>query len=117
MRAIVSALAAALLSGCSAHSAVAISTGGYSATAVPLGSSSAYYSSVNVTATSSSAWGVVAGAALLAYLLHGADGARWEENRGLVLRESVPELAPDRVVHEQDCSRPIENPTANLRCR
>ena len=28
-----------------------------------------------------------------------------------------PPLAPDRVVHEQDCSKPIENPTANLRCR
>ncbi len=117
MRTLVSALAAALLSGCSAHSAVAINTGGYGVTAAPLGSSSAYYSSVNVTAVSSSAWGAVAGAALLAYLLHGTDGARWEDNRGLVLREAVPELAPDRVVHEQDCSKPIENPTANLRCR
>ena len=29
----------------------------------------------------------------------------------------VPPLAPERVVHEQDCSQPIENPMANLKCR
>jgi hypothetical protein len=26
-------------------------------------------------------------------------------------------MAEDRVVHEQDCTRPIEKPQANLRCR
>jgi hypothetical protein len=26
-------------------------------------------------------------------------------------------MAPDRVINEQDCSKPIENPFANLRCK
>ena len=29
----------------------------------------------------------------------------------------VPPLAPDRVVTEQDCTRPIEEFSGNLRCR
>jgi len=117
MRALVPVLAVAVLSGCSAHSATAIRTGGYTATAVPLAGTSAYYSSVSVTASSSSVWGAVAGIALLGFAFHGPYGARWEDNRGLVYREPVPAMAPDRVIHEQDCSKPIENPTANLRCR
>jgi hypothetical protein len=36
-------------------------------------------------------------------------------------RERVPPppatMAEDRVVNEQDCTRPIEKPQANLRCR
>ena len=28
-----------------------------------------------------------------------------------------PLLAPDRRVNEQDCSRPIKDPSANLKCR
>lgn len=28
-----------------------------------------------------------------------------------------PPLAPGRRVNEQDCSRPIEDPSANLKCR
>ena len=31
--------------------------------------------------------------------------------------QAVPPLAPDRRVHEQDCSRPLEDPSANLKCR
>jgi len=117
MRALVPVLVAAVLSGCSAHSATAIRTGGYTVAAVPLASTSAYYSSVSITATSSSVWGAVAGIALLGFAFHGPYSARWEDNRGLVYRESVPDMAPDRVIHEQDCSKPIENPTANLRCK
>jgi hypothetical protein len=30
---------------------------------------------------------------------------------------SVPEMNPERRVIEQDCSKPIEDPSANLRCR
>ncbi len=29
----------------------------------------------------------------------------------------VPPLAPERRVHEQDCSQPLEDSTANLKCR
>lgn len=31
--------------------------------------------------------------------------------------QAVPPLAPDRRVHEQDCSKPLEDTTANLKCR
>lgn len=36
---------------------------------------------------------------------------------GWVSSTPPPPLAPDRRVHEQDCSKPIDDPTANLRCR
>ena len=29
----------------------------------------------------------------------------------------VPPMDPERRVHEQDCSQPIEDPSANLKCR
>lgn len=32
-------------------------------------------------------------------------------------RRAVAPLAPDRAVNEQDCSRPIADPYANLKCR
>ena len=31
--------------------------------------------------------------------------------------EPVPPLAPQRRVREQDCSQPLEDPSANLKCR
>jgi hypothetical protein len=30
---------------------------------------------------------------------------------------SEPALEPSRRVHEQDCSKPMEDPAANLKCR
>jgi len=32
-------------------------------------------------------------------------------------REATPELAPDRKVSEQDCTRPIDPTLGNLRCK
>ena len=32
-------------------------------------------------------------------------------------REAAPELAPDRVVSEQDCTRPVDLTLGNLRCK
>ncbi|HZM37236.1 MAG TPA: hypothetical protein VFC18_22450 [Burkholderiales bacterium] len=32
-------------------------------------------------------------------------------------RVPPPELAPDRVVAEQDCTRPIDETAGNLRCK
>jgi hypothetical protein len=31
--------------------------------------------------------------------------------------QTVPPLAPGRRVHEQDCRQPLEDPSANLKCR
>jgi hypothetical protein len=33
------------------------------------------------------------------------------------VRSRAPELDPARTVNEQDCTRPIEDGSANLRCR
>lgn len=108
---------AALLPGCAAQSVTTVRTGGFTVTSVPLPGTSAYSASVNAYVASSSAWGALAGIALLGFAFHGPYSGHWDDQRGFVQREYVPELAPDRVVHEQDCSKPIENPRANLRCK
>lgn len=108
--------AAAALGGCAAQSVTSISTGGYTVTSVPVGSS-AYYSSVNATIASSSAWGALAGIALLGFAFYGPYSDTWAPGSGFEDRRPVPEMAPDRLIHEQDCTKPIENPLANLRCK
>jgi hypothetical protein len=34
-----------------------------------------------------------------------------------VPQEKAPELAPNRRVNEQDCTKPVADLTANLKCR
>ena len=34
-----------------------------------------------------------------------------------VREDPVPQLAPDRVISEQDCSKPIDFTAGNLRCK
>jgi hypothetical protein len=117
MRALASVLAVAVLTGCAAHSYTHISAGARAVTAVPPPGTSSYSGYVNISAASSSAAAALAGIALLGFVFHGYEQGYWDDRRGFVARDYVPELAADRVVHEQDCSKPIENPTANLRCR
>ena len=50
------------------------------------------------------AFGAVIGAGILSVIFGGAP-------------RKPPELDQSRAVQEQDCTRPIENPGANLRCR
>ena len=38
-------------------------------------------------------------------------------NYGDVREDPVPPLAPDRVISEQDCSKPIDFTAGNLRCK
>jgi len=49
------------------------------------------------------------------------DRMRYRENPFMPLgearSEAAPPLATDRTVSEQDCTRPIENFSANLKCR
>lgn len=118
MRAIALPLVAALLTGCAAQSYTDISVGARAVTAVPVGTT-AYTSYVNVSAASSSAAGALTMIALLGFFLHGYQDldAQHYERRGLFFERSAPELAADRLIHEQDCSKPIENPGANLRCK
>ena len=54
-------------------------------------------------------------AAVLGLAIFGA--AVYQQESGGEPGARVPPLAPDRRIHEQDCSRPLEDPSANLRCR
>ena len=110
-------LLTAALAGCGAQSYTYISTGAGAATTLPAGATTAYSSSVTASVVSSSAWGPLAAFALIGFALHGPYSGYWDDSRGFVDTRYVPELAPDRLVHEQDCSKPIENPLANLRCK
>lgn len=117
MRAIAVLLAVAALSGCAAQSYTYISAGAPAPATLPAWGTTTYSGYVNVSAASSSVWGPLAGIALLGFVFHGPYSGHWDDQRGFVRRDYVPELAPDRMVHEQDCSKPLENPRANLRCR
>jgi len=110
-------LLAAALAGCGAQSYTYISTGAGAATTLPAAGTAVYSSSVTVSVAGSSVWGALAGIALLGYAFHGPHSGYWDDSRGFVDTRFVPELAPDRLIHEQDCSKPIENPLANLRCK
>ena len=118
MRAIFVALVAALAAGCSANVRLAASSGGgvpqASGTSVTSGATGLHVRADSLTAAA------VAGVLIVAV----GDEAREDQPfpsfsalydwRG---RRPVPPLAPDRRVHEQDCSKPLEDPTANLKCR
>jgi hypothetical protein len=117
MRAIALLCALAVLPGCAAQSVSSISTGGYGVTAVPLTGGAYYSSNVTVVASGSSAWSALAGIALLGFVFHGYENGYWDNGRGFEARQRAPELAPDRAINEQDCSKPIENSLANLRCK
>lgn len=116
MKTLAALCAAALLSGCAVQSATAINTGGYTVTAVPIGTS-AYAAQVNATIAGGSAWAALGGIALLGFAFWGPHSEVWAPGSGFEDRRPIPAMAPDRLVHEQDCSKPIENPLANLRCK
>ena len=109
-------LCAVALNGCATQSATSIHTGGYTVTSVPVGTS-AYAAQVNATIAGSAVWGALAGIALLGFAFHGPYSETWEPGSGFEERRPIPAMAPDRLIHEQDCSKPIENPLANLRCK
>src|SRR5882672_2132471 len=93
------------IAGCS-HGQVQFSGGAASTTSggTAISSSSA---GLNVQASGSTA------AALIGLGIAGAVIYRSEASG----TERAPELAPVRRVNEQDCTRPIEDISANLKCR
>lgn len=115
-RAIAVATVAALLAGC-AHTHTQLTIGG---TAPGTGGATG---SVNVRAGSASAAliaiGILAGTA---YVESREGAVRYRANPFLALDPDAPRTAPPpmdeaRRVNEQDCTRPIADPAANLRCR
>lgn len=107
---IAGALAVALgAAGCGGDSYIRYSSGS-AVSGVPAGTSA----SVQVSTTSTSAaFGV-------AFLLHWALlNERWDRGAGMVGSSTVPAPPMDatRVVNAQDCTKPIEDWSANLKCR
>jgi hypothetical protein len=95
---IAAALLALCLAGCSGNSAWRVSSGAPAPPPPPLGGSVSVYST-------SASFGAFLGMVLF--------GAAANYGSGL---HALP-MDPDRRVAEQDCTKPIEDPTANLRCR
>lgn len=109
-------LCIAALAGCSAQANVRLGTG---AAAVPPGTSVAS-SSVGAQVRSGSAAGTLLAIGILAAAWYGSDSERYgvgDRANPFGAAGPVPQLDEMRRVNEQDCTRPIEDPAANLRCR
>jgi hypothetical protein len=117
-RAILSLLACAALAGCNATTGFGYRGG--SATVQPttttFSGGTIYYSS-----TSASAGAVALAIGFLGFALHGDSGSYYRVNANpfaaITPTAALPELDPERRVNEQDCTRPIEDTSANLRCK
>jgi hypothetical protein len=116
MRILAAVVATASLTGCAAQSVTTIHTGAYTVTSVPVGTS-AYAGSATAYFASSSGWGALAGIALLGFAFHGPYSEVWAPGSGFEDTRWLPEMAPDRLISEQDCSKPIERTLGNLRCK
>jgi hypothetical protein len=94
-------VAAILAAGCGGQSNVRFASSGSPSTGVSSGGS------VNVQGTSTLG-------ALFAIML--LSGASYRSDQGAP-PQRAPELDPSRRVAEQDCTRPIQDGSANLKCR
>ena len=92
------AAALAAFSGCATHSAAYLGTSS-------VVTDGGLFVSASV-ALSSAAANALAVAGIVTYLIVANDGYA-----------PAPKMREDRTVHEQDCTKPLEKPTANLKCR
>jgi len=116
---VASLLLVILLAGCSANTNVRLGSG---ASTVPPGTSMTS-SSVGAQVRSGSVAGTLIGIGILAAAWHGGDRYAYD------VRDRQDPLAPvsrpalesqldeSRRVNEQDCTRPIEDWSANLKCK
>lgn len=113
-------LIAALLAGCS-YSQVQFNTGavGAGSGGTSVTSSSA---GLNVQGSGSSAAALI-GLGIAGAVIYRSEnsgyGMRYNSNPFMAITgsERAPELAPTRKVNEQDCTQPIRDSSANLKCR
>jgi hypothetical protein len=98
MRAIVPLALAALLAGCGGHANVQVNSSGASTGG----------SSINVQGRSTLG-------ALLSIVL--IAGVAYDGERDVPWSSRTPETDPSRRVVEHDCTKPIEDWSANLKCR
>ena len=107
------AVCLALLNGCaSSHHRVGFAAGG----ALPAGTSQVS-TRVGVQIESDSVAGALIALGALGYWLYGRDAADSRDVRPLSAGEAVPTMDPTRSVADQDCTRPLSDRGANLRCR
>jgi hypothetical protein len=97
-RALLVSAALGSLPGCATHSAAYFASSGAAADGGLFVSASVALGSATANA--------LAVAGVIAYLIAANDGYA-----------PAPRMREDRTVHEQDCTKPIEKPTANLKCR
>jgi len=108
---------ALVLAGCGGHSNVRLNTGG-----APSGASTG--TSVHVQ-SGTSTFGTLLAIGVMVGMSHGSDRALEEAGGYSVVRPPfaappaarVPELEPSRRVVEHDCTRPIEDWSANIKCK
>ena len=110
----VSWICIAALSGCSAQANVRLGTG---VGTVPAGTS-VTSSSVGAQVQTGSGAGALIAIGILAAAWHGSESDGYGARDGMAPpRGRVPQLDDTRTVNEQDCTRPIENWSANLKCK
>lgn len=110
-----------LLAGCSAHTSVRIGSG---AAGVAPGTT-VTSTSAGLSVQSGSTAGALLAIGVLAAATYGSEsyngGIRYRANPFFALEPPAPRSAPpldeSRRVNEQDCTRPIEDWSANLKCR
>ena len=96
------------LAGCSSAN-VAVGGRGITTTGVPPAGTGVTGGYANVNVQAGSAAGVVAALATIAALL-----SVW---RDVPPERAVPEMLEGRAIREHDCTKPLEDWTANLRCK
>ena len=107
-----------IVAGCSTYRVGAGSPGG--PVGVPPAGSSVSSGSVGLQISSGSAIGMIVAAGILGAAWHGSEprpsDALWMGYASPV-RRPAPPLDESRRVHEQSCTAPIEDASANLKCR
>lgn len=99
-------LCASLAAGCG-HGSIRVNGSGGAPVAVPPAGTSASGGSVSGNLRHSSDFSALLALGLLVGIAYGTEHQQ----------RDVPVMEPARQVSEQDCTRPIEDRSANLRCR
>ena len=108
------ALLCALLTGCSSQANVRV---GFSGGGGAQAGSAATGSQVGAYAQSGSVVGPLLAIGILAAAWYGGDAERYGAGAFPGASRPVPPLDESRRVNVQDCTRPIEDGSANLRCK
>jgi len=114
---LIAAFAAVFVSGCGGNAAVNAGIAGRSTTSAA-GTTTTTGGAVNVGAQGAPAAAAVIGIAVMGALIYGAEGSDSIEQRDTLAPSARHvELDETRTVREVDCSKPIEDYSANIKCK